>query len=337
MPDAIDQQVAVYRVAACGPARSVRGRARRPGVSSRRRLLTCPGRAALATDMSLPRRMWSLFEPVHAVTYFTPHAAAVFEEAGLRGFWRRYFAGRTAPLGPIGAGPVVAAFFGFAPVMVGRALPDIWTRITPAAAIEARVAGARAALAELLDGIDVDEAAGPLEAAARAIEVHGRVLAGANADLPWPADAPGRLWHAATILREHRGDGHVAALLTAGVDGCESLVWRDGVEDGRLRASMQPARGWTDDEWSAAAARLTTRGWLASDGTATATGRTAYAEVEAVTDRLAEAPWQRVGAEATERCARLLEPIAERLWKLLPEDNPIPLRAPTASGAPTKS
>jgi hypothetical protein len=281
--------------------------------------------------MSLPRRMWSLFEPVHAVTYFAPHTAAVFEEAGLRGFWRRYFAGRVAPLGPVGAGPVIAAFFGFAPATVGRALPDIWTRISPAAALEARLAGARAALTELLDGVELTEAADLLEAAARSAEIPGRVLAGANAGLPWPADEPGRLWHAATILREHRGDGHMAALLIAGADGCESLVWRDGVEDGRLRTTMQPARGWTDEQWQAAAERLRTRGWLGPDGNATAAGRTAYAEVEAVTDRLAQGPWQRMGAPATERCAQLLEPIAARLWKLLPEDNPIPLRAPSVS------
>ncbi len=270
--------------------------------------------------------MWTLFEPVHAVTYFTPHSAAVFEAAGLRGYWRRYFAGRTAPLGPIGPGPVVAAFFGFAPAMVGRALPDIWTRISPEAALECRLAGARAALAEFTGGVEVDEASDLLEAAVRAIEAPGRVLGAANAALGWPEDAIGRLWQAATILREHRGDGHVAALLIGGFDGCESLVLRDAIEGGRLRASTQPARGWTDDEWQATAERLEDRGWLGPDGNATDAGRTAYAEVEEVTDRLAYAPWQRIGAEATARCATLLEPIAERLWKLLPEDNPIPLR-----------
>src|ERR1700712_4108998 len=98
--------------------------------------------------MSLPRRMWSLFEPVHAVTYFSPQAGLIFDAGGLRGFWRRPFAGRVAPLGPVGAGPVIAAFFGFAPTMVTRALPDVWTRITPADATEARLGGARAALAE---------------------------------------------------------------------------------------------------------------------------------------------------------------------------------------------
>jgi hypothetical protein len=272
--------------------------------------------------MSLERRMWSLFEPVHAVTYFSPQAGPIFEAAGLRGFWRRYFAGRAAPLGPVTAGPVIAAFFGFSPAMVTRAFPDVWTRITPSAATEARLEGARVALAEICGDLELTEAADLLEAAARAADRPGRVLAAAHADLPWPQDPVARLWHAATLLREHRGDGHVAALLTAGLDGCESLVLRDAIEGGRLRTSMQAARGWTDEEWQAGAERLTERGWLASDGSVTVTGSRTYAAVEAQTDRLAQAPWQRTGAQATERCATALQPIADRLLPLIPADNP---------------
>jgi|tagenome__1003787_1003787.scaffolds.fasta_scaffold20613944_2 helix-turn-helix protein len=302
-------------------------------------LLTACRSDALAPGMDSPsvqRRLWSLFEPVHAVTYFTPRAGAAFEAAGLRGFWRRYFAGRTAPLGEVGPGPVTAAFFGFAPRMVARALPDIWTRISPPAALAARAAGARDGLAELLADPDepaVVEAAGLLSAAAQAVDLPGRVLAAANADLPWPDGTLDRLWHAATILREHRGDGHVAALLTAGVDGCESVAWRAALDGGGLRDSMQPARGWTDAEWEAATERLRDRGWLTPDGSATAAGRTAYAQVEALTDRLAAGPWQRLGTEATDRCARLLEPLVARIWRVLPETNPIPLRRP-ATPAP---
>jgi hypothetical protein len=270
--------------------------------------------------------MWSLFEPLHAVTYFAPDAGAPFESAGLRGFWRRYFATRTAPLGAIGPGPVIAAFFGFAPSMVTRALPDLWTRISPADALAARTAGARVALTGLLPDVDLSEASDLLSAAAREVDLHGRVLGAANAYLPEPSDPAERLWHAATVLREHRGDGHVAALLIAGVDGCESLVWRTALEGGDLRASMQSARGWTDDEWQAAENRLRERGWIASDGSATAAAREAYAEVERLTDQLASGPWERLGADATQRCAQLLEPLAERALTVVPAGNPIPLR-----------
>ena len=282
--------------------------------------------------MTVARRLWSLFEPLHAVTYFMPQAASAFEAAGLTGYWRRYFAGRAAALGAVGPGPVTAAFFGFAPAMVTRAFPGVWSRITPAAALQARADGARAALTEVFAGLPpaaVTEAADRLEAAARRVDLPGRVLAGAYADLVWPADPVGRLWHAATLLREHRGDGHVAALLTAGVDGCESLVWRVGVDGGRLREVTQPARGWTDEEWAAAVARLEKRGRLTADGAATTAGRDAYDEVEALTDRLAAGPWEQLGEADTERCAESLAPLAERAWAALPEDNPIPLRRPS--------
>jgi len=279
------------------------------------------------TNLSTERRLWTLFEPLHAVTYFVPQAGVPFEAAGLRGYWRRYFAGRAAPLGPVGSGPVIAAFFGFAPAMVTRALPDVWTRITPAAALDARLAGARTALGTLMTEAEAATAAGLLAAAARRVDVPGRVLAAANVDLPWPVESPfDQLWHAATILREHRGDGHVAALLTAGVDGCESLVWRAALEGDDLRSTLQPARGWTDADWDAATTRLRERGWLAEDGSATAPARAAYELVEATTDRLAAAPWRALGAEATEHCAAVLEPLARRIRPLLPAINPIPLR-----------
>ncbi|MBM2615752.1 hypothetical protein JIG36_09315 [Actinoplanes sp. LDG1-06] len=274
------------------------------------------------TEPSAARRMWALFEPLHAVVYFAPLSAEAFTQAGLTGFWRRYFAGRAAALGAVGAGPVVAAFFGFAPAMVSRALPDVWSRISPAAALEARRVGATAALTGLFDGLEVGRAAELLAEAARAADFSGRVLAAAHADLPWPDDPVGKLWHAATILREHRGDGHVAALLTAGVDGCESLAWRAALDGGRLREVTQPARGWTDDEWQAATGRLRERGWVDADGTATGAGRDAYAKVEQLTDELAADPWRGLDTTAVE----LLAPLTERAWAIVPADNPIPLR-----------
>ena len=219
---------------------------------------------------AVARRMWAMFEPVHAVTYFTAEALAAFQAAGLRGFWRGYFAGRTAPIGAVGAPPVIASFFSFAPVMVTRALPGVWELITPEDTLRARSAGAVAGLRRLL-GLDAQQplpagvrtAAGLLAAAIEDIDGAGRPIGRPNAALPVPADPLARLWQAATVLREHRGDGHVAALVAAGVDGCEALVWRSGIELARsapgeagataggtadrgwFRDQVQPARGWT--------------------------------------------------------------------------------------------
>ncbi|WP_433058281.1 SCO6745 family protein [Dactylosporangium sp. CS-033363] len=268
----------------------------------------------MTTELSTERRMWALFEPLHAVTYFAPQGRAAFEEAGLHGFWRGYFAGRAAPLGPVSAAPVVAAFYGFAPRMVERALPDLWTRLSPEGALAARLDGARRALAPAVEGLDdVEEMAELLRAAALGAETYGRVLAAANAAQPWPDDALGTIWLAATVLREHRGDGHLAALLVEGLDGAEAMVWRVALNDGRGRKMAQPSRGWTDEEWDAARTRLHQRGYLDSEGTASEKARSAYRILEETTDQLAARPWQTLGPKRTERLAELLTPVTDRI------------------------
>jgi hypothetical protein len=274
------------------------------------------------------RRMWTLFEPVHVVTYFSNEARAAFEAAGLRGFWRGYFAGRASPLGPVTAAPVAASFFTFAPAMVARALPGVWDLVTPADALAARTAGAVAALRRLL-GESPPGLAATADALLRATDglgCAGRVLAAANAALPAPAEPAARLWHAATLLREHRGDGHFAALVAADIDGCEALVLRAGLD--LSRGQLQPLRGWTDEEWDAATARLAERGWLDEDGTLTPDGLAARQAVEDATDRAAARPWARLGAAATEELSGLLTPLARACAAELPFPNPVGVPAP---------
>jgi hypothetical protein len=281
---------------------------------------------AIATS----RRMWTLFEPLHVVTYFAPEARSAFETAGLRGFWRGYFAGRAAPLGAITAAPVTGSFFSFAPAMVARALPGVWELLTPQQALAVRSAGAVAALRRLLaeTRAAVPDAAGLLASATDGLDCAGRVLAAANAALPAPADPLARLWQAATVLREHRGDGHVAALVAAGLDGCEVLVLRAGLD--LARQLLQPLRGWTDDEWDAAVARLAVRGLLAPDGRATPEGAALYRAVEHSTDLAAGRPWTALGPRARQRLAALLGPIARACAAELPFPNPVGLPAPAA-------
>ncbi|HEU0132035.1 MAG TPA: hypothetical protein VFQ85_13690 [Mycobacteriales bacterium] len=274
-------------------------------------------------DAVVARELWTLFEPVHAVTYFTPEAVAAYEEAGLRGYWRGYFAGRAAALGPVGPEPVVAAFFGFAPAMVARAFPDVWTRAAPDAVLDARLRGAVAALRRLAGGADVTEAADLLHAAASSVDLAGRVLGAAHAALPVPDDAFGRLWRAATVLREHRGDGHVAALVAADVDGPESLVWRAGLD--LAREALQPYRGWTDEEWDAAVDRLRSRGWLDASGRVTDAGREAQRAVEAATDAAAARPWRALGEERVARLRAALAPVSAAAYAVLPPVTPLGL------------
>ena len=238
--------------------------------------------------------MWTLFEPVHAVTYFAPEARSVFEAAGLRGFWRGYFAGRAAPLGPASAAVVTASFYNFAPAMVSRAVPGVWELVSPAKSLLARQDGAIAALRRLLTGLETEAAAaaGRLAEVTGDLDCAGRVLAAANTALPEPdgaLSAPdavlARLWQAATVLREHRGDGHFAAMLSADIDGCEALVLRCALD--MPREDIQPIRGWSDEQWEAARSRLADRGLIGPDGELTAAGRETHAAAEGATDRAA--------------------------------------------------
>lgn len=278
----------------------------------------------------IAREMWKRFEPIHAVSYFTPEAVAAYQEVGLTGYWRGYFAGRAAPLGPIGAAPAIASFFVFAPAMVRRALPDVWNRATPTQTLYARQAGAVAALTRIakdFDAVDIAAAADLAEAALDSLDPAGHVLGAANLDLPRDPDGEplARLWQATTTLREHRGDGHVAALLAYGFDGTEATVWR--TPDG-LRGDIQRFRGWTDDEWEAAETRLIARGWLAEDRTHTVEGSAVYHAVEAATDRAAGLVWERFGHARTERLNGLLTPLATAAYAEIPANNPMNVPAP---------
>jgi hypothetical protein len=273
-----------------------------------------------------PRRLWALFEPVHAVTYFAPQPRQAFEAVGLRGFWRGYFAGRSAVLGAVGAAPVTALFYGFAPGMVARALPAVWSLAAPDVVLAARRDGARAALAALdpgLDGETLPQVAELARAAAQAADVGGRALAAANAALPWPEDPLDVLWQAATVLREHRGDGHVAALLTSGVSGLEALVLRAAGD--LSRSVLQQARGWSDAAWDAAAAGLRGRRLLDDAGRQTGAGRALLHDVETVTDHLAAQPWNAHGVDAAARFAELIRPLSRAAAAALPRETPIGL------------
>ena len=277
----------------------------------------------------LARRLWTIYDPVHAVTYFSPEARSAFTGAGLRGFWRGYFAGRSAPLGSVTAAPVIASFFNFAPSFVSRALPAVWDLISPADALAVRQAGAVAALDRLLAGVDTDikQAADLLATAAEGLDIAGRVLASANAELPVPDEPMARLWLAATLFRVHRGDAHFAVLLASDIDGCEAVVLQ---ADKKVpRAQIQPVRGWTDEEWDSAAARLVTRGLLTADGKQTPAGAELTADIEHRTDVAAARPWQDQALAA--KVAQLLLPIAKACMADLPFPNPIGLPEPGAS------
>jgi hypothetical protein len=285
----------------------------------------------VADTMGAARAMWTMIEPVHDVTYFVPEALSAFTEAGLRGYWRGYFAGRAAPLGRTRPAVVTASFYNFAPAFVGRAIPGVWDLITPPEAIAVREAGATAALRRLLDGREAEaaKAADLLWRAVADLDFAGRVLSAANSELPVSADPLTRLWQATTVLREHRGDGHFAALAAADIDGCEAVVLRCAKDVSISRDLMQPVRGWTDEQWGAAGARLAERGWVGEDGALTAAGRVVHDGVEDATDQAAARPWNRIGAVGLAEVADVLLPLAQACAAALPEVIPVGRLQPT--------
>ncbi|MGI5125432.1 SCO6745 family protein [Pseudonocardia sp. CA-107938] len=264
--------------------------------------------------------MWRALEPIHAVTYFEPEPLQYCTALGTKGFWMSYFAQRAAPLGAVGPDVVGALFYGFAPGRVARAVPDAWAVASPERFVAARLAAVDVALRRLL-GADVIASGGLAEAAeiataaAAAAPTAGRALAAANAALPVPEEPHLALWHAQTVLREQRGDGHVAALLTAGIDPVESLVLVAAAAPAERAAVRDPAnwrtwRGWTEEEWVAGAVRLAGRGLVEPGGAAvTAAGAQLRREIEARTDELASPPWDAVGEAAAERLLELALPL----------------------------
>ncbi|MER5962076.1 hypothetical protein [Streptomyces sp. NPDC002057] len=260
--------------------------------------------------------MWHLLEPLHALLYYAPEA---FDEAAALGYdtserWPSYFAWRAAPLGAPGADRVTAAFHSFSPAMVARYVPEVWETATPADVLAARLRAVdrtyRSVLGEeTVAGPGLAEAAALARAAADGATpapgpVASRPLAAANAALPRPEVPHLDLWRAATILREHRGDGHLAALADAGLDPVEALVSFAAI--GAAPEPVFESRGWSGEEWAAARERLTARGLLRPDGSATEAGRALRAEVERRTDELAAAPWDALGPDGTARLAELL-------------------------------
>ncbi|MGW7548980.1 SCO6745 family protein [Streptomyces sp. NPDC054770] len=279
-------------------------------------------------EAAFARTVWQVLEPLHAVTYFAPESREANRAVGLRGFWMGYFAARAAPLGAVTAGVVEAVFFNFHPAMVRRAIPDAWGFATPDAVLRARTEAAAAALRRTAPPAKdaVVELVLLLERVVAAADGAGRPLFAANRGLPGPEDRVGALWQAATTLREHRGDGHVAVLTAEGLDGCEAHVLFaacEGLPAGILREN----RGWSAQDWQAAADRLAARGLLDSSGRPTAGGRALRSHIEARTDDLAVRPYRDLTRTEAARLLGLLTVLADQVLTsgTIPFPNPMGL------------
>ena len=267
-------------------------------------------------DPVVARKTWRTAEPIHGAVYFAEEQAEVYGRLGLVGR-EGYFASRSAAMGPVGPEVVIATFFNFNPDLVRQAIPSAWTKATPAQILEARLEVAdrmlRRMCGDLLDD-GVDEAADLARTAAEVACEHpeGRALFAAHAQLPWPDEPHLRLWHAQTLLREFRGDAHVAILTAEGIDGCEALVLH--AASGEVPAAVLLAtRAWPDADWMAAEERLRDRGHLGIDGALTDEGRAHRQSVEDRTDALSAAPYAALGDEGCERLRTLTRPLSKAI------------------------
>jgi hypothetical protein len=267
---------------------------------------------------SLARRMYRTLEPLHAFIYFDQGAARRYADLGVTHGHMQYFASRAAAMGAVGPGPVVATFFNFDPTVIERSLPKAWEIVSPDLLLAARNDAAADTYAVTFDGAD-DAAGEALELLLPAVQavtplMAGRPLAAAYADQPEPTEPLRRLWWAITILREWRGDGHVAALTADGMDPVEVLhthIAAGGVNADILRVT----RAWPDDRWAAARGALVARGELTADGELTEAGRARRTAVEDVTDRLAMPAWDALGDERCARIQELLKPYGKAVME----------------------
>ncbi|GAA1547575.1 SCO6745 family protein [Nocardioides humi] len=265
---------------------------------------------------STARRMFRLVEPIGVIPYQASEPTEALMALGLRNAWDAYFAGRAAALGRVPAEVVHALFYSFADGEVARHVPHVWELTTPEAALAAREQGSVAALRRILG--DLAETAGVVRAADLAAKaavsapLEGRPMYAALRTLPEPQEPLARLWHAATLLREHRGDGHVAALVTAGIGGTEAHVLH-ALAERMPAARFGRVHHLRPSTLAAVIDGMRDRGLVDDSGWLTDAGRETKQRIEALTDELAAPAYAALDAGELDRLVADLEPLAARL------------------------
>ena len=269
-------------------------------------------------DPVMARKTWRTIEPVHAMIYFAPEGRDAYTAAGLRGNRMGYFASRAAAMGPVPAEVVIATFFNFEPSLVREAIPQAWSLATPERVLCARLDAVDRALRrawgdEVIGSTDLATAADLARTAALTASEHleGRPLFAGHAALAWPDEPHLVLWHAQALLREFRGDGHVATLVAEGLSGIEALVIHEAT--GEIPSSvLRESRAWPQDEWDAAVDRLAGRGLVepGDELQLTDAGRVNRSSVEERTDALALAAYLPLGDDGCRRLREIGRPLS---------------------------
>ena len=265
---------------------------------------------------SVARRMFELIEPIGVIPYTADEPNEAMFALGFTNYWDTYFAGRAAPLGRVPPEVVDALFYNFAPGEVARHIPKVWLTTTPEAAIAARQMGCTKALRRILgDHVEAPafaRAADLLLDAATSAPFEGRPMYAALRTIPNPDDVVTRLFHAASLLREHRGDGHIAALMIEGIAGLEAHVLlaldMDMPAEDFGRIHHLPGA-----QLAAVIDGMRDRGLIDDDGWLSEPGRVVKQRVETLTDNLAAKPYENLEPGELDALMAMLEPLARRL------------------------
>ncbi|MBM7857133.1 SCO6745 family protein [Lentzea nigeriaca] len=264
----------------------------------------------------IARRLHELLEPICLVTFFADECNDELTALGHRTYWDGYFASRAAPLGRVPAEVVHAAFYNFAEGEAARHIPSAWETIPPEASVAARERGSAASLRRILgdDGSPgLVRAADLTTKAATSAPTEGRVMYAGMRTLPVPGDPVARLWHSATMLREHRGDGHIAALVGARIGGTEAHVLSALAQGIHPPESFGRIHHLPKRRLAAVMAGLRERGLVDADGWFTDAGRETQQRIEALTDDLAAAPYESLSPAELDELITELEPISAKL------------------------
>ena len=264
---------------------------------------------------SVSRELWKAMEPFHAMVYFTPEPQEEYAAIGLDGAANpahAYFPARAACLGPVPWQVVQSTFFNFSAAVCRLGIEGAWDIASPEQVLDARYRGVERAITRLCGPLldDVTEALELATEATTGCTVEGRPLYAGHASVAWPEPPALRLWHAVALLREFRGDGHIAALVGQGLTGLQAAVLHVTTRESWSRRALQATRGYSDEEWDGAVAALQARGWLDAEGAFTDAGRAARQEAEDATDRLALPPWEVLGEERALRLRDLVQPLS---------------------------
>lgn len=265
----------------------------------------------------LARTMFGLVEPIGVIPYSTEEPNEAMYALGFTNYWDTYFAARAAPLGSsVPAEVVHALFYNFAPGEVARHIPKVWETTTPEEAFAARQKGSVNALRRILGGLidtsDFARAVELLTRAATSAPLEGRPMYAALRALPLPEQPVARLFHAASLLREHRGDGHVAALMTEGIGGLEAHVLL-AIDAGIPAPVFGRIHHLPAAQLTGLIDGMKTRGLIKDEVTFTPTGRETKNRVEALTDKLAAAPYEALETAELDELMAALQPLARQL------------------------